>query len=455
MPRNVFDDILGTIGQTPLVRLNRIARDVPATVYAKVETFNPGHSIKDRMALRMIEDAERRGDLKPGATIIEGTSGNTGMGLAIAAIVKGYKCIFTTTDKQSPEKVDALRAFGAEVIVCPTDVDPEDPRSYYSVSSRLVSETPNGWKANQYDNLSNSAAHYESTGPEIWEQTEGRIDHLIVGVGTGGTISGTGRYLKEKKPSVKVWGIDTYGSVFKKYKETGIFDKHEIYPYVTEGIGEDFLPQNVDFSVIDHFEKVTDRDAAIQTREIVRQEGIWAGYSAGAAISGLLQLKAHFRPGETVVVIFHDHGTRYVGKIFKPEWMRSMGYETVGGGTARTLVTSKKVAALVAVEETDTVEQAVALMGAHDFSQIPVVNAERIVGSLSEAHVYAAMVRDPSIRAQPVRTIMQKPYRFVDIETPVSLLARMITPESPAVLVRDFPADATYILTGYDVLAAI
>lgn len=455
MSRNVHDDILGTIGHTPLVRLNHVIGDVRATVYAKVETFNPGNSIKDRMALRMIEDAERRGDLKPGATIIEGTSGNTGMGLAMAAIVKGYKCIFTTTDKQSSEKVDALRAFGAEVIVCPTDVDPEDPRSYYSVSSRLVSETPNGWKANQYDNLSNSAAHYESTGPEIWEQTEGRIDHLIVGVGTGGTISGTGRYLKEKKPSIKVWGIDTYGSVFKKYKETGVFDKHEIYPYVTEGIGEDFLPQNVDFSVVDHFEKVTDRDAAIYTREIVRQEGIWVGYSAGSAIGGLMQLKEHFKEGETVVVIFHDHGTRYVGKMFNPAWMSMMGYENLGGATARALVGNKTVTDVVGVEETDTVEQAVQRMSAHDFSQIPVVRAQRIVGSLSETHVYAAMVKDPSIRSEPVRAIMQKPFRYVDIETPVRLLAGMITPESPAVLVRDFPADKTYILTGYDVLAAI
>src|SRR5690242_13290930 len=272
MAKKLFDNILETIGHTPLVRINRITRDVPGTVYAKVESTNPGNSIKDRMAVRMIEDAEKKGLLKPGGTIIEGTSGNTGMGLAIAAIVKGYKCIFTTTDKQSKEKVDALRAFGAEVIVCPTDVDPEDPRSYYSVSSRLVKETPNGWKANQYDNLSNSQAHYETTGPEIWDQTDGRITHLVVGVGTGGTICGTGRYLKEKNPAIRLWGIDTYGSVFKKYKETGVFDKEEIYPYVTEGIGEDFLPRNVDFSVVDHFEKVTDRDAAIYTREIVRQE---------------------------------------------------------------------------------------------------------------------------------------------------------------------------------------
>jgi len=455
MAHRVFDDILGTIGDTPMVRLNRIVRDIPATVYAKIETFNPGNSIKDRMALRMIEDAERSGALKPGGTIIEGTSGNTGMGLAIAAIVKGYRCIFTTTDKQSKEKVDALRAFGAEVIVCPTDVDPEDPRSYYSVSSRLVKETPNSWKANQYDNLSNSRAHYETTGPEIWAQTEGRVDHLVVGVGTGGTICGTGRYLKEKKPSVKIWGIDTYGSVFKKYKETGIFDKEEIYPYVTEGIGEDFLPKNVDFSIVDHFEKVTDRDAAIYTREIVKQEGIWVGNSAGSAIAGMLQLKDRFKPGETVVVVFHDHGTRYVGKMFNPDWMRMMGYDDVAGPTARDLVRNKEVADLVGVEVTDSVGHAVEVMSRHNFSQIPVTQDKRVVGSLNETQAYAALVKDPTLRDEPVKSIMQKAFRFVDIETPVQLLAPMITPEHPAVLVRDFKAGKTYILTGYDVLKAI
>ncbi|HEV8598802.1 MAG TPA: pyridoxal-phosphate dependent enzyme [Gemmatimonadales bacterium] len=455
MPQNVHANILGTIGHTPLVRLNRIVRDVPATVYAKLETYNPGHSIKDRMAVKMIEDAERSGLLKPGGTIIEGTSGNTGMGLAIAAIVKGYKCIFTTTDKQSKEKIDALRAFGAEVVVCPTDVDPEDPRSYYSVSSRLVAETPNSWKANQYDNLSNTQAHYETTGPEIWEQTEGTVDHLLVGVGTGGTICGAGKFLKEQKPSLKVWGIDTYGSIFKKLKETGILDKHEIYPYVTEGIGEDFLPQNVDLSLIDHFEKVTDRDAAIWARELVRQEAIWAGYSAGSAIAGLRQLKGRFRTGEVVVVIFHDHGTRYLGKIFNPEWMRRMGYENLDGSTARALVKNKKVAAIVGVERTATVHQALQRMIENDFSQIPVTQAERIVGSLSESHAYERIVADPSVRHAPVDSIMQQAFPFVDIETPLALLAPMITPANPAVLVRDFPAGKTYVLTGYDVLQAV
>jgi cystathionine beta-synthase len=321
-----YNNILETIGNTPLVKLNNVTEGIEATVLAKIESNNPGNSIKDRMALKMIEDAEKSGALKPGGTIIEGTSGNTGMGLAMAAIIKGYKCIFASTDKQSKEKFDALRAFGAEVIVCPTDVDPEDPRSYYSVSSRLEREVPNSWKPNQYDNLSNTQAHYEQTGPEIWAQTEGKITHLVVGVGTGGTISGAGKYLKEQNPNIKVWGIDTYGSVFKKYKETGEFDKNEIYPYITEGIGEDFLPQNVDFDVIDGFEKVTDKDAAVMTRDIALKEGIFAGNSAGAAVAGLLQLKDHFKPEDVVVVIFVDHGSRYMGKMFNKEWMMERGF---------------------------------------------------------------------------------------------------------------------------------
>src|ERR687892_741753 len=351
-PRKPANDILGAIGRTPLVRINRItAGRVAADVFAKLETFNPGNSIKDRMAVKMIEDAEAAGLLKPGGTIIEGTSGNTGMGLAIAAVVKGYKCIFTTTDKQSKEKIDALRSFGADVIVCPTDVDPEDPRSYYSVSSRLEREIPNAWKANQYDNLSNTAAHYESTAPEIWEQTDGRVTQLVVGVGTGGTASGVGRYLKERNPAIRVWGIDTYGSVFKKYKETGVFDKNEIYPYITEGIGEDFLPKNVDFDVIDHFEKVTDKDAAVMTRRIAREEGIFAGNSAGAAVAGLLQLADRFTRDDMIVVVFHDHGSRYLGKMYNDEWMSEKGFLEKTGMTARDLVASGLSGELLALEE--------------------------------------------------------------------------------------------------------
>ncbi|WP_299628087.1 pyridoxal-phosphate dependent enzyme [uncultured Tenacibaculum sp.] len=320
------ENILETIGNTPLVKINTLAEELPCLVLAKYETFNPGNSVKDRMALKMIEDAEADGRLKPGGTIIEGTSGNTGMGLALAAIVKGYKCVFVMADKQSKEKIDILKAVGAEVVVCPTNVEPDDPRSYYSVSKRLAEETENAWYVNQYDNPSNAKGHYESTGPEIWEQTEGKITHFVVGVGTGGTISGVGKYLKEKNPNVKVWGIDTYGSVFKKYHETGIFDENEIYPYVTEGIGEDILPKNVDFSIIDGFTKVTDKDAAVYTQLLAKKEGMFLGNSAGAAMKGLLQLKEHFNEDDVVVVLFHDHGSRYVGKMFNDEWMKKMGY---------------------------------------------------------------------------------------------------------------------------------
>jgi len=320
-----YNNIIETIGNTPLIKLNKV-NESKALVLAKVETFNPGHSIKDRMALKMIEDAEKEGKLKPGGTIIEGTSGNTGMGLALAAIQKGYKCIFVLADKQSKEKMDILRAVGAQVEICPTNVEPTDPKSYYSVSKRLSQEIPNSWYVNQYDNPSNSLAHYESTGPEIWEQTNGKITHLVVGVGTGGTISGTAKYLKEKNPNVKIWGIDTYGSVFKKYHETGEFDENEIYSYITEGIGEDIIPENVDFSIIDKFEKVTDKDGAIMARRLSREEGIMVGYSAGSAVAGINQLKKELQPSDIVVVIFHDHGTRYVGKIFNDEWMKKNNF---------------------------------------------------------------------------------------------------------------------------------
>ncbi len=454
--KKICDTILDAIGDTPMVRINRITQGVvAATVLAKIETFNPGNSIKDRMALRMIEDAERSGLLKPGGTIIEGTSGNTGMGLAIAAIVKGYRCIFTTTDKQSKEKIDALKAFGAEVIVCPTNVDPEDPRSYYSVSSRLEKEVPNSWKANQYDNLSNSAAHYEQTGPEIWDQTGGRITHLVVGVGTGGTISGAGRYLKERNPGIQVWGIDTYGSVFKKYKETGIFDKNEIYPYITEGIGEDFLPRNVDFSVIDRFEKVTDKDAALMTRRIVREEGIFAGNSAGSAMAGLLQLREHLTADDVVVVIFHDHGSRYLGKMFNDDWMREKGFLEKSGMAARDLVALGLSGELRSIDCREPVEHAVTLMSEHDFSQISITHDGRLVGSLNEAHLYAALVRDPDAKRKPVETIMLPAFPFVDASTPVELLSTMITAENPAVLVRDFKTDKTFIITRSDVIRVL
>ena len=315
-------NILETIGNTPLIRLNSIVKNIKPMVLAKVESFNPGNSVKDRMALKMVEDAELQGKLKKGGTIVEGTSGNTGMGLALAAIVKGYKLICVSNDKQSKEKFDVLKAVGAKVIVCPTDVKPDDPKSYYSVSKKIASETPNSWYVNQYDNLSNTKAHYEQTGPEIWNQTDGKVTHFVVGVGTGGTISGVGKYLKEKNPNIKIWGIDTYGSVFKKYHETGIFDKNEIYPYKTEGIGEDIIPKNVDFDIIDKFEKVTDKDAAIYTRKLAKEEGIFAGNSCGAAIKGVLQLSKEFTKEDIVVVLLHDSGSRYIGKIYNDDWMK-------------------------------------------------------------------------------------------------------------------------------------
>jgi cystathionine beta-synthase len=454
--KKICHNVLETVGRTPMVQINRITHGiVKARVLVKVETFNPGNSIKDRIAVKMIDDAERAGLLRPGGTIVEGTSGNTGMGLAIVAAVRGYRCIFTTTDKQSKEKIDALKAFGAEVIVCPTNVDPEDERSYYSVSSRLAKEVPGAWKANQYDNLSNSAAHYETTGPEIWEQTDGRITHLVVGVGTGGTVSGTGRYLKEQNPKIKIWGIDTYGSVFKKYKETGIFDKHEIYPYVTEGIGEDFLPKNVNFDIIDYFEKVTDKDAAAMTRRIAREEGIFAGNSAGSAMAGVLQLKDHFTDDDVVVVIFHDHGSRYLGKMFNDDWMREKGYLEKTGMTARDLVATGLSGELFSVECNEPVEHALRVMSENDFSQISITHDRRLIGSLSETQLYAELVRAPGIKGQPIESIMQPAFPFVDISTPVDLLATMITPQSPAVLVRDFKSDKTFIITLSDVMRVL
>lgn len=450
----IYNNILETIGNTPLVKLNKLTKDVPALVLAKVETTNPGNSVKDRMAVKMIEDAEKAGLIKPGSTLIEGTSGNTGMGLALACIIKGYKLICVLNDKQSREKMDILRAVGAEVVVCPTAVDPTDPRSYYSVSKRLAKEIPNSWYVNQYDNLSNRVAHYESTGPEIWEQTDGKITHFVVGVGTGGTISGVGKYLKEKNPNIKIWGIDTYGSVFKKYKETGIFDENEIYPYITEGIGEDILPANVDFDVIDLFEKVTDKDAAVYTRKLTREEGIFVGNSAGAAIKGILQLKEKLTKEDVVVVLFHDHGSRYVGKIFNDDWMRERGFLEEENKNAKDLISHHSDEPLVMVYAEELVSHAIAKMRKFSISQIPVMRDGKFVGSLDESHTYQVLVDDQTKLNAPISSIMQKAFPVVQVNTSIEEISKLINKETPAVLV-DLGEDKFNIITKQDIISAI
>jgi len=447
-------NILETIGNTPMVQLHKVITEIPALVLMKVETFNPGHSIKDRMAVKMLEDAEARGDIKPGGTIIECTSGNTGMGLALGAAVKGYKCIFTTSDKQSKEKIDLLKAVGAEVIVCPTNVEPDDPRSYYSVARRLSEEIPNSFWFNQYDNLSNRQAHYESTGPEVWKQTQGKVTHLVVGVGTGGTISGTGRYLKEQNPEVKVWGIDTYGSVFKKYHETGEFDPKEIYPYITEGIGEDILPKNVDFDVIDHFEKVTDKDGAIMARRLAREEGLLMGYSAGSAVAGLLQLKDRLTEDDVVVIVIHDHGSRYVGKIYNDDWMIQRGF-LERELKVKDLLNMKEEKGFFSVQKDQTVKEALDLMKQRDISQMPVVQNGDIVGSLTESLVLTYLLENPEDHAlKSVETVMGAPFPTVNEDLPFNQLSKFISKRIPAVIAKD-KAGRQHILTQYDILQAM
>src|ERR1051326_3372111 len=357
---DIKNNILETIGNTPLIRLNKITKDFPCPVLAKVDYFNPGNSIKDRMALKMIEVAETDGHLKPGGTIIECTSGNTGMGLAIAACVKGYKCIFTTTDKQSKEKADILKALGAEVIVCPTNVEPEDPRSYYSVARRLAKEIPNSYFCNQYDNLANRLAHYETPGPEIWRQTDGKITHLVCTAGTGGTITGVGMYLKEMNPDIKVWAIDVYGSLLTKYFRTGKVDMNEVHPYISEGFGEDFVPQNYDMTAIDQFEQVTDKAGAIMARRLAKEEGLFCGYSAGSCLQGLMQLKNNLKKGDLVVCIFHDHGSRYVAKIYNDQWMIERGFLDVK--TFKDVISSRGAKRLITISPSQTVAEEVELM---------------------------------------------------------------------------------------------
>lgn len=452
-----YNSIIETIGHTPLIKLNRVNEGIEGTILVKPEYFNPGNSVKDRIAIKMIEDAEKAGQIKAGGTIIEGTSGNTGMGLALAAIAKGYKCIFTLADKQSQEKIDILRAVGAEVVVCPTNVPPEDPRSYYSVAKKLNETIPNSLYPNQYDNPSNTSAHYESTGPEIWEQTEGKITHFAAGVGTGGTISGVSRYLKEKHKDVFTLGIDTYGSVFKKYKETGDFDEKEVFPYLTEGIGEDILPKNVDFNVIDEFVKVTDKDAAIMARRLAREEGLFIGWSCGAAVFGALKYaRKHLKKDDTMVIILPDHGTRYLGKIYNDSWMKDHGYlEKREFATASDILKNRNGQdELVAVSKDTSVGEAIKMLNQKGISQIPVRDAENFVGSLTDSKLLHHLIDNPEIRTKPVSDVMDKPFQFVSIHDTLDVLSSMLDKENKALLVRD-RLNQVHIITRADLLVAM
>lgn len=449
---DVKNNILETIGNTPLVRLNKITKELPCDVYAKVEYFNPGNSIKDRMAVKMIEVAEAEGKLKPGGTIIECTSGNTGLGLAMAAVVKGYKCIFATTDKQSQSKADILRAMGAEVIICPTNVEPDDPRSYYQTAARLARDVPNSFLCNQYDNLANRQAHYESTGPEIWEQTEGKVTHLVVTAGTGGTVTGTAQYLKEKNPAIQVWAIDVYGSLLTKYFRTGEIDMNEVHPYISEGFGEDFVPQNYDMSVIDHFEQVTDKDGAVMARRLAKEEALFCGYSAGSCIQGLLQLKGKLKRGDIVVAILHDHGSRYVSKVYNDQWMAERGFFDVK--TFKDVVNARGRKRLITIEPTQSVAEAVELMKQYDIEHIPVVKQQEFIGSISESGLFQRVFNNPEIKTEKVEKVMEGLFPIVSLETPVEKLGTLINKENGAVLAKDESGNY-HIVTKYDVIQAL
>ena len=450
---DIKNNILETIGNTPLIRLNKITKDFPCPVAAKVDYFNPGNSIKDRMAVKMIEVAEKEGKLQPGGTIIECTSGNTGMGLALAAVVKGYKCIFTTTDKQSKEKMDILKAVGAEVIVCPTNVGPDDPRSYYSVARRLAKEIPNSFHCNQYDNLANRLAHYETTGPEIWEQTDGKITHLVCTAGTGGTVTGTAMFLKEKNPNIQIWAIDVFGSLLTKYFRTGEVDMNEVHPYISEGFGEDFVPENYDMKWIDHFEQVTDKDGAIMARRLAKEEGIFCGYSAGSCIQGLMQIKNRLKKDDLVVCIFHDHGSRYVAKIYNDQWMIERGFLDVK--TFKDIISSRTgKQKLVTIEPSQTVAEAVDLMKKFDIENIPVMNGNGPIGAISENGLFQKIFSNPDIKNSKVENVMERPYPMVEFNTPVEKLSTLINKENGAVLSKD-EAGNYHIVTKYDVIQAL
>ncbi len=435
------NSILDTIGNTPLIKLQRTTQDVKATILVKVEYFNPGHSVKDRIAVKMIDDAEKEGKIKPGGTIIEGTSGNTGMGLALAAVVKGYKCIFTTTDKQSMEKVNLLRALGAEVKICPTNVEPDDPRSYYSVAKRLSEEIPNSYYPNQYDNLSNREAHYETTGPEIWEQTETRVTHFVAGMGTGGTITGTSRFLKEKNPDIVTVGVDSVGSVYTSYFETGKFDKSQISPYLTEGIGEDIIPANIDFDYIDAVVQCPDREAFETTRDLATKEGLFIGGSCGAAVWGAIEYARRNNLGEddVMVVILPDSGTRYVSKIYNDEWMIRNGFMEPA-----TLRIAKQVLEMkgdehpdfISAEEEETLSEVINKMNAAGISQLPVVKDGQFTGSITDSMILAMLIKDPAAQGMAAREIMDAPFPVIGYNTPMDKVTSLLDRSNPAVIVE-------------------
>ncbi|MEQ8471889.1 MAG: cystathionine beta-synthase [Marinoscillum sp.] len=453
-----YNTLIETIGDTPLVKLNNVSKGVKGTILVKVEYFNPGNSVKDRIALKMIEDAEKEGKLKPGGTIIEGTSGNTGMGLALVAQAKGYKCIFTLADKQSPEKMDVLRAVGAEVVVCPTNVSPDDPRSYYSVAKKLNEDIPNSFYPNQYDNMSNTKAHYESTGPEIWRDTEGEITHYAAGIGTGGTICGTSKYLKEQNSGVVSVAIDSYGSVFKKYKETGIFDEKEIYPYLTEGIGEDILPKNVNFDLIDHIVKVTDKDGAVMARRLAREEGLFCGWSCGSAVHGALEFaKENLKEEDVMVILLPDHGTRYLGKVYNDNWMKDHGFlESRKFATAKDIIESRNGSGeLKTIDQHMKVGEAILTMNKFGIDQVPVVNESGdFVGSLNDTKVLKSLLENPEVKNVEVSEIMDPGFQFVGMDNTVDVLSSLISKEAHALLVRD-EQNNVHIVTQSDLLMAI
>jgi len=451
------NSILDVIGRTPLIRLNRVAKDLPAEVYVKAEYLNPGGSTKDRIAVWMIDEAERKGLLRPGGTIVEATSGNTGTGLAIVAAVRGYKVVFTINDKQSREKIDQLKAFGAEVIVCPTAVEPEDPRSYYSVAKKLAREIPNAYYANQYDNPANPEAHYRTTGPEIWQDTDGKITHFVCGLGTGGTASGAGRFLKEQNPKVKVIGVDPYGSLYYEYWKTGNIGKARTY--VVEGIGEEILPSTLDFSVLDDILQVNDEECFLWARRLAKREGIFAGGSGGGCVSAALRVAKDCKKGDSIVALLPDAGGRYLSKIYNDSWMRELGYaETEVALTAADVIRVKrqngKRRELVVVGPNRTVFQALQLMQQQDISQLPVFEDGQSVGTISEDKILNLALQGKDLRKLIVREVMGPALPQVPANAPVERVTHLLSHEGPAVFV-EMESGELEVLTKFDLMDTI